>query len=180
MPDATPIRSERLELVPLTLAFHRRAIVHDVAGAERELGLPVTVELLESVPARFRIPQLERDPAELPYLARAMVLRDGRPRVIGNIGFHGRPDDHGRAEIGYTVLVEHRRRGFAREAVLALTDWGHAEAGVHTCVASVSPGNAASLALVASLGFSQVGDQWDEEDGLELVFERALPLPRPA
>jgi hypothetical protein len=29
---------------------------------------------------------------------------------------------------------------------------------------------------VRSLGFRQVGEQIDEVDGLELVFERALPL----
>ena len=44
------------------------------------------------------------------------------------------------------------------------------------CVASVSPRNAASLALVRSLGFRQVGEQIDEVDGLELVFERVLSL----
>ena len=38
--------------------------------------------------------------------------------------------------------------------------------------ASVSPGNAASLSLIAGYGFTQVGEQWDEEDGLELVYER--------
>jgi L-amino acid N-acyltransferase YncA len=43
---------------------------------------------------------------------------------------------------------------------------------VRTVRASVSPGNVASLALVRSLGFRQVGEQWDEIDGLELVFER--------
>jgi [ribosomal protein S5]-alanine N-acetyltransferase len=47
-------------------------------------------------------------------------------------------------------------------------------------VASVSPRNPASLALVRSLGFRQVGKQIDEVDGLELVFERALPLDPPS
>jgi L-amino acid N-acyltransferase YncA len=43
--------------------------------------------------------------------------------------------------------------------------------GIHDFVASVSPDNAPSLAIVHKLGFVQTGDQWDEEDGLELVFE---------
>jgi L-amino acid N-acyltransferase YncA len=47
---------------------------------------------------------------------------------------------------------------------------------VRTCVASVSPHNAPSLSLVRSFGFRHVGDQIDEIDGLELVFERRLPL----
>jgi hypothetical protein len=37
----------------------------------------------------------------------------------------------------------------------------------------VSPQNVPSRTLVASLGFVEVGSQWDEEDGEETVFERA-------
>jgi hypothetical protein len=31
--------------------------------------------------------------------------------------------------------------------------------------------NAPSLAIVRRLGFVQTGEYWDDEDGLELVFE---------
>jgi len=40
--------------------------------------------------------------------------------------------------------------------------------------ASVAPGNAPSLGLIAPLGFVHIGEQIDERDGLELVFERQL------
>jgi [ribosomal protein S5]-alanine N-acetyltransferase len=40
----------------------------------------------------------------------------------------------------------------------------------------VAPHNAPSLALIRSFGFRQTGDRIDEIDGLELVFERRLPL----
>jgi RimJ/RimL family protein N-acetyltransferase len=40
---------------------------------------------------------------------------------------------------------------------------------------SISPRNEPSLALARKLGFEQVGEQFDEEDGLELVFELTLP-----
>jgi RimJ/RimL family protein N-acetyltransferase len=38
-------------------------------------------------------------------------------------------------------------------------------------VLSVSPENAASLAVVRKLGFERTGERMDEEDGLEHVFE---------
>jgi RimJ/RimL family protein N-acetyltransferase len=38
-------------------------------------------------------------------------------------------------------------------------------------VASTSPGNEPSLAVIRKLGFTQTGEAWDDEDGLELVFE---------
>src|SRR3954451_12633730 len=97
-------------------------------------------------------------------------------RVVGSVGFHAPPDDRGRVEIGSDVVAAERRQGYAREAIRALLDWAWATGRAHICVASVSPHNAASLALVRSLGFRHVGEQIDDIDGLEWVFERPLPL----
>jgi RimJ/RimL family protein N-acetyltransferase len=106
-----------------------------------------------------------------------MVLtdEDGARRVIGTIGFHGPPDERGRLEIGYSVQEAYRRRGFAREAVRAMFDWAASEHGIRRFIASVSPTNEASLALVRSFGFRQTGEQMDEVDGLELVLEAEWP-----
>ncbi len=43
--------------------------------------------------------------------------------------------------------------------------------GAKIARASISPDNAASLALADSYGFTQIAEQVDEVDGLELVFE---------
>ena len=47
-----------------------------------------------------------------------------------------------------------------------------AEPSVRTVRATISPDNAASLATLAGNGFRHVGEQWDERDGRELIFER--------
>jgi [ribosomal protein S5]-alanine N-acetyltransferase len=91
--------------------------------------------------------------------------------MIGVIGFHAMPDARGRLEVGYRIFSSFRRQGFALEAVKALFDWARLESDVNTFVASVSPRNVASLALIAQLGFVQTGRQWDVDDGEELVFE---------
>ncbi|WP_248783898.1 GNAT family N-acetyltransferase [Actinoalloteichus caeruleus] len=169
------ISSERLDLVPLDAEALSLVVVGDVPGLERALGVVVPPEWPATVPARLRLDQLAEDPAELPWLVRAMVDRDER-RIVGVTGFHGRPDDRGRAEVGYEVLPGARRRGYAREAVLALADWANASGAALTCVASVAPTNEASLSLVRSLGFRQVGERLDPVDGVELVFERGLPF----
>jgi RimJ/RimL family protein N-acetyltransferase len=41
-------------------------------------------------------------------------------------------------------------------------------------VASIAPDNSRSLAVARRLGFIQTGERWDDEDGLELVFEREI------
>jgi len=76
--------------------------------------------------------------------------------------------------VGYSVFDPYRRRGYATEVVRALIDWASREHGIHHFVASISPGNEPSLALVRRLGFKHTGQHWDEEDGEELEFELKL------
>ena len=42
---------------------------------------------------------------------------------------------------------------------------------ISSFVASVAPDNEPSLAIVHKLGFVRTGEHWDDEDGLEHVFE---------
>jgi ribosomal-protein-alanine N-acetyltransferase len=122
---------------------------------------------------RFRLNQIETKPASAPWLVRAVIaLPDGV--VVGHAGFHGPPDDKGMVEIGYSVLPEFRRQGYGRAAARELIRYAKEQPDVRVVRASISPDNVASLALIRTLGFTHVGEQWDEEDGLELVFE--LPL----
>jgi RimJ/RimL family protein N-acetyltransferase len=74
-------------------------------------------------------------------------------------------------EVGYSIDPQFRRQGYARAALLVLLDRAGREPGVTTVRASISPGNVASRDLVLAHGFVQVGQQQDDEDGLELVYE---------
>ena len=58
------------------------------------------------------------------------------------------------------------------EGVEALLDRAAREPTVRVVRASVSPDNAPSLGLIGQYGFERVGEQWDEEDGLEIIYER--------
>jgi [ribosomal protein S5]-alanine N-acetyltransferase len=168
-----------LELVLLLPVALKLIDAGDVSGIARWLSAEVPEGWTETIPARSRLRQLAADPSEQSWLDRAAVLPAAR-EVIGGGGFHGPPDARGRVEIGYDIVPAQRRRGFAREVIVGLTAWAFATGRARVCVASVSPSNVASLALIRSLGFQQVGEQIDEVDGLELVFERALPLPASA
>ena len=174
---ADSIATPRLTLLPLTPSLLRAVAGGDLTEVGRQLGARVGTGWEEGVPAKLRLEQLAADASEQPWLVRAMVASTPR-RVVGSIGFHAPPDDHGRVEIGYDVVASERRKGYAREGIRALLDWAWATGRVQTCVASVSPHNGPSLALIRSFGFRHVGEQIDEIDGLELVFERRLPLAR--
>jgi [ribosomal protein S5]-alanine N-acetyltransferase len=119
---------------------------------------------------RLRVDQMTAEPGSAQWIVRAAVA-EPEGVVVGWAGFHGPPDENGMVEIGYTVVPEHRRQGYARAMVRALLRRAAAENEVRTVRASISPENAASLATIAGFGFAHVGEQWDEEDGRELIFE---------
>lgn len=179
--DIAPIRTARLTLVSMSVPFMVALASHDLDAAAQEIDASVTPWLAGQLEhfLKFRLAQLAVDPTIRPWLGRAMVLdrADGGRDVIGSIGFHGPPDDQGRLEVGFSVDPDHRRRGYTSEAVQALIDWAHATHGITRFVASISPDNEPSLRLARGFGFHQVGEQMDEIDGLELVFETTWPRP---
>jgi RimJ/RimL family protein N-acetyltransferase len=71
-----------------------------------------------------------------------------------------------------------RRRGYATAMLAAALSWAAAEPGVRTVRASVGPDNVASLATLRPFGFVRVGEQWDDEDGLEILFEVTVTQAR--
>lgn len=153
----------------------------DVAAAAREIGASVPDDMPEYLRdfLQYRLAQLAVDPTIRQWLGRAIVWadEDGSRHVIGSIGFHGPPDDQARLEVGYKVEPAYRRQGIAREAVAAMFDWAYREHGIRRFVASISPTNEPSLRLAGGFGFEQVGEQMDDIDGLELVFETTWPRP---
>jgi ribosomal-protein-alanine N-acetyltransferase len=172
------IQSERLDLVWLSPELIEALLADRPAEAEQIAGFALPAGWPDDHDARFlrfRLKQAREDPAQSPWLVRAIVLRGPERPMIGHIGFHGGPGRNARkapdaVEVGYRIFPEHRRRGYATEAVRALLDWARAQ-GIDRFVASVGPENAPSLALVRQLGFREVGRHWDDEDGEELEFE---------
>jgi ribosomal-protein-alanine N-acetyltransferase len=170
------VQTQRLDLRPLPLPAYHLIAEGRQTDAEELLGISLdgfrVADLLRLV--RYRLEQLKTDPTQLPWLIHLMILRE-RPTVVGDIGFHGPPDENGIVEIGYTVCEGFRRQGFATEAATGLARWVGTQPGVRGLRASISPTNAPSLALAARLGLVEVGSQMDEIRGKELVFEGPVP-----
>ncbi|GAA1787874.1 GNAT family protein [Actinomadura chokoriensis] len=145
----------------------------DLPRASAAAGIPLTgyftTDEAKSLWA-FRLAQLGRDPSHAPWIVRAAVAEpDGH--VVGHAGFHGAPEN-GTLTIAYSVDPAHRRKGYARAMLAALLDRAAAEPTVTTVRATISPDNRASLATIAGQGFTYMGEQWDEDDGRELIFDR--------
>jgi RimJ/RimL family protein N-acetyltransferase len=74
-------------------------------------------------------------------------------------------------EIGLGVESAYQRQGFGKEILQGMWGWVVTEPGVNTLRYTVSPTNTASIALINSFGFRFVGEQLDEIDGPENVYE---------
>jgi [ribosomal protein S5]-alanine N-acetyltransferase len=163
-----------LQLLDATVL--QRLIAGDLAGARGAAGVELPAEFLaETWLWTLRLGQLIGEPGCAPWLVRAVVVADGEAAgtVVGHAGFHGPPDPRGMVEVGYRITPEHRRRGHARAALGELLAYARRQ-GATIVRASISPDNAASLALAGSYDFTQIGEQHDEIDGVELVFERQI------
>ncbi|MFJ9370007.1 GNAT family N-acetyltransferase [Nocardia sp. NPDC101769] len=119
---------------------------------------------------RLRSEQVRRDPANMGWVT-GVIWDEITGVPVGNAGFHGPPDASGMVEVGYAVDPAHRRRGYARAALEWLLRRAEREPDVRVVRAAISPVNRASYLLAAQYGFAAVGEQWDADDGLEIIYE---------
>jgi RimJ/RimL family protein N-acetyltransferase len=163
-----------IRFVKLPPAALDALVAGDLAAAGAAAGQPLSDYLVaEKWLWEMRRDDIARNPASAEWIARAAVAEPGG-MVVGHGGFHGPPDAEGMVEVAYSVDPAYRRRGYAKAMLAALIERAAAEPAVKVVRASISPDNAASLATIAGFGFERVGEQWDEEDGLELLFERSV------
>jgi [ribosomal protein S5]-alanine N-acetyltransferase len=148
----------------------------DLGAATALTGLPLTPYTVSDERIgvwRRRATQVIETPEDLSWVT-GVVVDDDLGAVVGGAGFHAAPDAEGMVEVGYGIDPAFRRRGYARAVLLLMVEQARAHPDVRTLRATVSPDNTASLGLVAQLPFVEVGEQWDDEDGLETIFELAV------
>jgi ribosomal-protein-alanine N-acetyltransferase len=177
-----PIVSERLELVSFSPEFIDALLADRRSDAEAAGGFVLPDGWPDAHDRGFlalRLRQMQERPELQPWFVYGVVLPDGDRPLIGHAGFHGPPGVNAvkaadAVEVGYSIFEPYRRRGYATEVVRALIDWATRTHGVERFIASVSPDNVPSLALIRRAGFREIGAHWDEEDGEELEFELRL------
>ena len=155
------IATARLRLVPATVA-HVRAEIGDRVVFARLLeadvpdnwppesaadALPLFLEWLEAAPDRV---------GWFSWYALAQDDRATPPVLVGSGGFLGPPQD-GKVSIGYSVLAQFQRRGFATEMVGGLIKWAWSQPVVTRIVAETEWAKPASVQVLKKLGFAAAG-----------------------
>ena len=167
------ISTPRLELhhIPvdgLISLFDDKDDVLAIAG--RNFTNPHGQLVVEPGPLGWRVPQVKINPEVNKWFVRFIVLKETR-EVIGSTSFHSAPDGEGMIEIGLGIEEKFWGQGFAKEALLGMWRWVVDQPGVKTLRYTVSPTNIASIKVIEYFGFSHMGQQIDEIDGPEDIYE---------
>ena len=174
------ISTERLVMPILGLEQLRRLADGDAASVGAQLGVTLGNEWLDAVRilAGLRARQLADRPQDAAWLLRPIVRADTH-EAVGFLNFHRDPDERGMVEMGYTLLPAARGQGYAIEAVRSMFAWAERRPEVRYLRAAIAPDNERSINLVTKLGLVHIGEQWDEDDGRELIYEREVATDGP-
>lgn len=172
------IESPRLLLVPFDLPLLEATQAGDLADVGALLNAAIPAGWPSEGVREWQLPEqiarLNREPDQLPWLGRLILLR--RPRaLIGGINLKGAPDARGRVEIGYEIVEAFRRKGYASEAVEALCQWCFAQPQVTAVYARTQAGNAISQHMLQRLGFARREIEQHPRLGEMIVWVRPKP-----
>lgn len=150
------IHTERLILIPVTYPITSDLALGNTRKLE-ELGLLTngrwprtdTLDILPFVNQAFEV-----NPEATGFEFWMMVLRDSMT-IIGDIGFHGIPDDQGTVEIGYGLIEEEQRKGYGFEALQAMIDWATSQEQVTAVRADCLSTNVPSIRILEKAGLKR-------------------------
>lgn len=170
------IITERLELHHIPAAglislFESK--LDQLAIAGRDFTNPHKVLVDDEGPLAWRVPQVKEDPTTNKWFVRFIVLKESH-EIIGSTSFHGVPDENGMIEIGIGLEEKFWGNGFAKEALLGMWGWVTEEPGVRVLRYTVSPSNIASVKIIKYFRFTYIGQQLDEIDGPEDIYEMSV------
>ena len=120
---------------------------------------------------RHLVDLLRRNPAVAGWAAWYFIANRHKRVAIGMGGFKGLPVA-GAIEIGYSLLPEFQKKGYATEAVAALLDWAFGHDEVVHVIAETLPESAPSIRVLERSGFTNIGQ--GSEEGI-LRFELSRP-----
>jgi len=97
---------------------------------------------------------------------------------IGSAGFKGPSDAAGIVEIAYGIDPDYQGKGYATEAVQAITAHAFSDGRVRLVRAHTRPESGASMRVLTKCGFRRIGEVIDPEDGLVVRWEKTSSVNR--
>ncbi|MFI1761645.1 GNAT family N-acetyltransferase [Streptomyces sp. NPDC020800] len=123
----------------------------DDGGRGSRLDLPRSAESYRAWAKEQAVAECDDD------CFRLAVETTATGELVGAVGSHRTGRRSGWFEFDITIGTDHRRKGYAAEAMVLLLRFMFAERRYHKCLGAVLAHNEASLALTRRLGFTEEG-----------------------
>jgi RimJ/RimL family protein N-acetyltransferase len=168
------LTTERLILISATLEIadadlhNRMEFSHQLKATVLDSWPP---PMNDETTMQYTIDSLKRNPEAVGWASWYWVLKKHKPVAIGQGGFKG-PPAAGTVEVGYSLLPEFQKKGYAAEAVAALVAWAFGHDDVDRVIAETLPELNRSIGLLEKLGFANIGK--GSEEGV-IRFELRRP-----
>lgn len=85
-----------------------------------------------------------------------MVIKKDTLEIIGDLGFKGFNFEENNIDIGYGIIKEERRKGYAEEAVKEIINWALANEDVKEITAKCLTVNTSSIILLTKFNFKEI------------------------
>lgn len=157
------IVTERLLLVPATPELTRAALAGSstLAASLRAFVPPTWPPTYLDAPAlEYTLERLAEEPDNAGWWLHFILLKGAGDEhtLIGSGGYKGPPSADGTVEVGYGIVTDHRRYGYASEATRGLLANAFAMPMVKRAIAETLPELTPSIGVLTKCGFRLIGE----------------------
>jgi len=156
------IVTERLLLKPFTIQACRNLLNNDFSDLERwnfKRGKSwPDVDVLETLPKIIN--NLTKVDAPTGYES-WMIIKKDTLEIIGDLGFKGFNNEEKNIDLGYGIIKEERRKGYAVEAVSEIIKWAFSNEIVKEITANCLIENTNSINLLHKFNFAHIRTEND-------------------
>lgn len=150
------LTTERLILIPFTIQICKNLINDDFSdlskmNLKKGISWPDN-DVIETLPKIItNLSQVESPTGFESW----MIVKKDTLEIIGDIGFKGFNYEEENADIGYGIIKEERKKGYAEEAATELIKWAFSKEMVKEITARCLTDNSSSINLLKKLNFTE-------------------------
>lgn len=85
-----------------------------------------------------------------------MIVKKDTMQVVGDIGFHGKPNGKSEVEVGFGLVEHERKNGLGFEALKAITNWAISQESVNIIKADCLITNKPSARILEKVGMKEL------------------------
>ncbi|GAB6180384.1 GNAT family protein [Desulfotomaculum defluvii] len=156
------INTDRLVIIPITFEITSSLLTGSFKEIEK-LGINTdgswpTEDTMDILPIINKSLEVEKIPSGFETW---MIVRKDNMKIIGDIGFYGKPNEKGEVEVGFGLVEHERGRGFGFETLIAIKNWLFNQENVKVVKARCLINNTASKRILEKADMIEIKRDMD-------------------